>query len=594
MKAKKTVSLALVCAMAASAVLSGCSGSETPAQNTSSNSVTAASESASSAQSSLADGSLAVPEDGGFKLDYEASKDKYRVFYEIFPYSFYDSNGDGVGDLNGITAKLDYLNDGDTSTSDDLGIEGIWLMPIMQSPSYHKYNITDYMTVDKLYGTNDDFKKLTEEAHKRNINIIIDLVINHSSKTNEWYKKAIEELKAGKTDGYAQYYHFEKNKNDPGWRGAGFDNWYYECEFDADMPDLNLQNENVRKEIENIVKYWTDLGVDGFRLDAVKFYEATGNDDSIEDIKWLYDYAKSVNEDVYMIGECFDSPGLIAQYYKSGIDSYFDFGDQGGSGRVKSAVTSQNVKNYVESMAKWEGNITANNPDAINAPFISNHDTGRSAGFLTTNTARKMGAALYLLSPGNPFIYYGEEIVMTGSESDPDKRTGMYWSNTDDTGYVESVPGASKSVEKPAQSVEEALKDEDSLLNFYKRVIRLRNQNPEIAKGRITPVDLGSNETAGYVAKTDDSSVMVIYNLSDSGVSVEVPSDSFKINEVRGYVLADSGDGLVEQVSQSALDSMFGSSSAESSSDNAAKEIKEVSVKGQTVSMPAYSAIVLK
>lgn len=593
MISKKVVAAGLACAVAASATLTGCSGSVTQPGGT----VSSSSEATSTASAVSSGGGLAVPEDGNFGAEYTPSNDKYRTYYEIFPYSFYDSNGDGVGDLNGITQKLDYLNDGDPKTTDDLGIEGIWLMPIMQSPSYHKYNIADYETVDKLYGTNDDFKKLTEEAHKRNIHIIIDLVINHSSRMHPWYKKAIEELKEGKTDGYAQYYHFEENHTGQGWRPTGVGNWYYECEFDSDMPDLNLQSEQLRAEIEKLVKYWIDLGVDGFRLDAVKFYEATGTDDSVADIKWLYDYAKTIKENVYMVGECYDSAGLIVQYYKSGIDSFFDFADQGGTGRVKNAVTSQNAKNYVETMEKWQDNIRANNPNAINAPFISNHDTGRSAGFFTTNTARKLGAALYILSPGNPFIYYGEEIAMTGSESDPDKRTGMYWSKDDSTGYVENVPGASKTVEKPDQSVEEALKDENSLLNFYKRVIRLNSQNPEIARGTIKAVDLGSKETAGYVSEYNGSSVMVIYNLSEKSSEVEVPSDIFKINEIRGYLLADSGDGIIEEGTTTNIDdilSVGGSSKSESSTSETKDDVKNVSVNGQKVTLPSFSVIVLK
>lgn len=591
MSVKKILSLGLICAMTASAMFTGCSGSVSTQNGEPSGESTANGSSAS-------ENTLSVPEDGGFKADYEASKDKYRTCYEIFPYAFYDSNGDGIGDLNGITKKLDYLNDGDTKTTDDLGIEGIWLMPIMQSPSYHKYNITDYQSVDKVYGSIDDFKKLTEEAHKRNINVIIDFVINHTSRTHEWYKNAVKELREGKTDGYAQYYHFEKNKSATGWGAVGFDDWFYECEFDSDMPDLNLQNENVRKEIEKIVKYWIDLGVDGFRLDAVKYYEATGTEDSVKDIKWLYDYAKSVKEDVYMVGECYDSAGLIAEYYKSGIDSYFDFADQGGTGNVKSAVIGQNAKVYVNSMQNWQDTIRANNPNAINAPFISNHDTGRSAGFLTTDTARKLGAALYILSPGNSFIYYGEEIAMTGSSSDPDKRTGMYWSASDKEGYVESIPGSSNK-EVPKQAVDEAQKDENSLLNFYKRVIRLKSQNPEIARGTLTAVDFGSNAVSGYISKYNDSEVMVIYNLSEKSEKVNVPSDKFEVKEIRGYALADSGDGLTEQAPTTNIDDILnigGSSKAESSEESAAADdnVKSVSVNGQEVTMPAYSVIVLK
>ena len=586
MSSKKFISIGLVCAMLAGTVLAGCNNgtagtnSQTP-QNSSSQTAT--------------DESIKLPENGGFtSVSYELSKDKYRTYYEIFPYSFYDSNGDGIGDIKGVTSKLDYLNDGDTKTTTDLGVEGIWLMPIMPSPSYHKYNVADYKNIDEAYGTLDDFKEMLTEAHKRNINVIIDFVINHTSRQHEWYQKAIEELKAGKTDGYVQYYHFKENNDEKGWNKAGVGDWYYECEFDADMPDLNLTNEKVRSELEDIVKFWLDMGVDGFRLDAVKYYESTGTADSVSDLKWLYDYAKSVKDDVYMVGECWDASGIISDFYKSGADSFFNFDMQGATGRVNSALNREDALSYVQALEDWQKTIKASNPNAIDAPFISNHDTARSAGFLTTLTSRKMAAAMYILAPGNSFVYYGEEIGMTGSSSDPDKRTGMYWSSTDKTGYVEKIPGsANKDV--PEKSVEEQLKDDNSLLSFYKRVIALKNQNPEIARGDVTAVDLGNKAVSGYVSSYNDSKVMVIYNVSGKGETVTIPSDKFTVSEVRGYAIADSGD--MQNSTNPAVDDLLdlGTGTDESSAETSEEsKITEFSVNGSQVTLPAYSVIVLK
>lgn len=589
MSGKKILSSALVAAMLVSTVLTGCNSSVTVSDGSQTSQQTS--------QSGQQGGALTLPEDGGFKtVSYEKSNDKYRTFYEIFPYAFYDSDGDGIGDLNGITSKLDYLNDGDTSTTDDLGIEGIWLMPIMSSSSYHKYNVSDYLTVDEAYGTNDDFKKLVEEAHKRNINVIIDLVLNHTSRSHEWYKKAIEELKEGKTDGYAQYYNFKENNDQQGWKSTGVGDWYYECQFDADMPDLNLKSEKLRSEIQDIVKYWIEeMGVDGFRLDAVKYFEdTTVSDDTVEDLKWLYDYAKTIKEDVYMVGECWDSSSSIAACYKSGADSFFNFDMQGATGRVASAVNQKDAIGFVNYLETWQKTIRENNSEAIDTPFISNHDTARSAGFFTTLTRQKMAASMYILSPGNSFIYYGEEIGMTGSASDPDKRTGMYWSSTDETGYVPKIPGASNN-DLPEKSVEEQLKDDSSLLSFYKRIIALKNQNPEIARGTLTAVDLGNNAAAGYISEYDGSKVMVIFNLSDEGSVVTVPSDKFTVNEVRGYAVADSGDEGGSTTTD--IDSMFnlgGSSSETSEESKASEKITEFAVNGSEITMPAYSVIVLK
>lgn len=585
---RKILSAVLTAALFSSVILTGCGNSNSV--NNVSNSPQSAAE---STQQSA--GTITLPEDGGFgKIDYTPSNDKFRTFYEIFPYSFYDSDGNGIGDLNGITSKLDYLNDGDTKTTDDLGVEGIWLMPIMPSPSYHKYDVTDYKDIDPSYGTLDDFKELLSESHKRNLNVIIDLVLNHSSKKHPWYKQAIAELKEGKTDGYAQYYHFSKTQADSGWRSTGVDGWYYESNFSADMPDLNLKNEKVREEIKDIVKFWLDMGVDGFRLDAVLWFESSGNDDSIEDLKWLYDYAKSLKSDVYMVGECWTDSGTVSNYYKSGVDSFFDFAEEGATGRVTTAVRSENAIEYVKAMASYQKKIKANNPDAINTPFISNHDTGRSAGFLMTETERRMAACLYILTSGNSFVYYGEEIGMTGSQSDPDKRTGMYWSATDITGYVPKIPG-SKNKDVPEKAVDEQLKDKDSLLSFYKRIIALKNQNPAIARGELTALDVGSTAAAGYICDNNGDKVLVMFNTGSKSEKVNVPVDQFKINEVRGYLLADAGDTQQSSSGMDALNALMGGTSeAESSASAETENVKDFSVSGQEITMPAYSAIVLK
>ncbi len=583
MAAKKIASLILTASLLSSALLCGCGGSDTTDEKTSTGT-------GDSSVSDTADSS-GLPEDGGFTtVSYEPSTDKYRTYYEIFPYSFYDSNGDGIGDLNGITEKLDYLNDGDTTTTDDLGVEGVWLMPIMPSPSYHKYNVKDYKDIDPAYGTLDDFQKLVDESHKRNINVIIDFVINHTSRQHEWFKNAKKELKAGKTDGYAQYYHFAKNKNESGWRGLGFDDWYYEAQFDDDMPDLNLQNEAVRKEIEEAAKFWLDMGVDGFRLDAVLWYDYPDNKGSIEDLKWFYDYVESVNKDAFVVGECWENSVTISNFYQSGVDSFFDFDEQGAQGRVATAVNKENAADYVKSIETWQKKIKEANPNAINTPFISNHDTARSAGFLSTDSSRKMAAAMYILSPGNAFIYYGEEIGMTGSQSDPDKRTGMYWSADDKKGYVENIPGASNTT-VPEKAVDEQEKDENSLLNFYKRVIALKNQNPEIENGDVTAVTFGDDvtNTAGYVFDSDGSKVFVLFNAGTSGAKVTVPESDFKINEVRGYAIASE---KADETSEAASDDVFAVTTSKSNEN--AVEADEFTVEGQEITLPPQSVIVLK
>lgn len=586
--------------IAASALLTGCSATVTH-KNGDETSTASTAETSAAGDSQQAASGLALPEDGGFKtVDYKLTErsDKYRTYYEIFTYSFCDSNEDGIGDFKGITSKLDYLNDGDTKTTDDLGIEGIWLMPIMQSPSYHKYDVVDYKSVDKQYGTIEDFEEMVSEAHKRGINIIIDFVINHSSTQCEWFKKAIEELKAGKTDGYVKYYNFEKDKKDvKGWYSAGVDDWYYECEFWDQMPDLNLKNEDLRKELLDAAKFWVDKGVDGFRLDAVLWFEkrydgTIDNDASVEELKWFYDSVKQYKDDVYMVGECWENAATIQKFYESGIDSLFDFNEQGSGGRVADAMHRKDAKKYVEAMVNWQDSINAINPNAINTPFISNHDTGRSASFFTDDYSKKLGAAMYILSPGNPFIYYGEEIGMEGTGKDEDKRKGMYWTNAEDKNYVKKIPGMSDD-SIPEKSVEDMQKDENSVLNFYKRVIALKNQNPELKSGKITALVLDDvKEVAGFIAEKDGAKVTVIFNAADYALKVTVPESSFKINEVRGYAVA--GAEKKEETSTDPNDPFAIPAVSTEEKPEYAIDADSFVVSGQEITFPARSVIVLK
>ncbi|MBE9472169.1 MAG: alpha-amylase, partial [Chloroflexi bacterium] len=190
------------------------------------------------------------------------------IFYEIFVRSFYDSDGDGVGDLNGLIEKLDYLNDGDPATTDDLGVTGLWLMPISQSPSYHGYDVADYLTVDDEYGTNEDFRRLMEEAHKRDIRVIVDLVLNHTSSQHPWFQSARDDVDSPYRDFYVW------SEENPGYKSPwGGQVWhrtssgYYYGIFWEGMPDLNYDNPAVTTEMEEVIRFWLeDMGADGFRL----------------------------------------------------------------------------------------------------------------------------------------------------------------------------------------------------------------------------------------------------------------------------------------------------------------------------------------
>jgi glycosidase len=253
------------------------------------------------------------------------------VFYQIFVRSFYDSDGDGIGDFNGIIEKLDYLNDGDPATTDDLGVTGIWLMPIMKSPSYHGYDTTDYYAVNSWYGTPTDFMRLLDAAHARGMKVIIDLMINHSAKSHPWFVSS--RLRASdKRDWYVW-----RDEN-PGFRGpSGQPVWhadgrrfYYGVFWDG-MPDLNLENPEVTAQLYDIARYWlVDIGVDGFRLDGIKHLIEVGDiqENTVPTRQWLADFktfVKSIRPDALLVGEVWSATNVVAQYIPDQVDLAFEF-----------------------------------------------------------------------------------------------------------------------------------------------------------------------------------------------------------------------------------------------------------------------------
>ena len=253
----------------------------------------------------------------------------YRNYYEIFVRSFRDFDGDGIGDLQGVIEKLDYI--------EDLGYTGIWLMPINTSTSYHKYDVDNYYEIDPSYGTMADFEELVRECHYRGIKVIIDLVINHSSAYNPLFKKAVDahnkELKGetltAEEEIFKDFYTFYDTKEDipsgtTAYKAPKGD-FYYEGNFSSNMPELNYDNPAVYEEVKNIMKFYFDKGVDGFRLDAVKYFYFNQHEENVEVLRKINEMAKELNPKSYLVGECWDSEQVISLYYKSGLDSFFNF-----------------------------------------------------------------------------------------------------------------------------------------------------------------------------------------------------------------------------------------------------------------------------
>ena len=507
--------------------------------------------------------------------------DNYRTYYEVFVYSFYDSNGDRIGDINGLIEKLDYINDGNPDSNASLGFNGIWLMPIMPSKSYHKYDVMDYYDIDPQYGTLDDFKRLVEECNKRGIKIIIDLVINHTSNKHPWFVSARKSLKTEpcgqekciyenlcrEHNPYVNYYNFVEGKpKRKNYYHTGLGKWYYEAVFSSDMPDLNLADKNLRRDIEDIMKFWLDLGVGGFRLDAALHYFSNNNEKNCEVLSWLNDYIKSYNEKNYMVAEVWTDFSTYSKYYSSRMDSVFNFAFAAENGVITKTLnykgSSYSAKAFGEAMIQVQNGLKKYSETAIDAPFFTNHDTARASEYFAKDPVKiKMAGGMNLMMSGNVFVYYGEELGMSGSGMDENKRAPMYWYKNFREGMTRG-PLYMDKVEHSFGPVDKQKKDPLSIYNYYKRAIRLRNENPEIARGVLTYMTEITDQDICAVAKTyEGSTIYMLYNISDKEKVFDVPKESYPYQGIRGY-LSTNG--------------------------------KKVKLDGETVKMPPYSIVILK
>src|SRR5215207_9857683 len=436
------------------------------------------------------------------------------VFYEIFVRSFRDSDGDGVGDFNGIIEKLDYLQ--------GLGIRGIWLMPINPSPSYHGYDVIDYYAVNPDYGTMDDFRHLLEEAHKRNIRIIIDLVLNHTSSQHPWFKSAL-------TPGseYRDWYVW--SETDTGslgpwgakaWYRANNGQYYYAIFWDQ-MPDLNFNTTAVRKETKKIASFWLeDIGIDGFRLDAVRYLaEDEKLADSSANHLFLEEWGKyyrTVDPQTFTVGEAWTDNANVKKYIDSNaeLDSAFNFD------LSDAILTALNESNNTGLRFILQTTVR-DFPEQDNSNFLTNHDMPRAMNQLSTDKEQKakVAAAVLLTAPGIPFLYYGEEIGMSGTKPDELIRTPMQWTNEEGAGFTSGTPWEAINSEYATINVDAQTGDSASLLEWYRSLIELRNAHPALRVGRTYVAESDSNKLVAYVRASKDETLLVLINLDDEALT---------------------------------------------------------------------------
>jgi glycosidase len=450
------------------------------------------------------------------------------VCYEVFIRSFADSDGNGVGDLNGLTARLDYINDGKADSQTDLGASCIWLMPVAESPSYHGYDVSDYYAVDREYGTADDFKRFVAEAHQRGIKVLVDMVLNHASSEHASFKAAI----ADTASPYRSWYRFSPTPVGKGpwgmeaWHKSPARDEYYYGVFWHGMPDLNYDTPAVREEAKKVATFWLrEMGVDGFRLDAVPYLLEAGSclsgcPGTHAFLKEYAEHIDSIAPEAYTVGEAWGRIDTVLPYYPDQLTSYFAFEL---SDSLLSAVRNGSAAGFLGGFLRLQDTL----PGYRWSPILTNHDAKRTMSAIGGGMDRaRLAGTLLLTLPGLPYVYYGEEIGMTGDKPDERLRTPMQWKPGPGTGFTTGTPWSSAQPDSMTVTVEAQEADSGSLLNLYRRLIHLRKSNQALGVGRLVPLSTENPSVAAYLRREGDQAVLVVANMSGEAISgITIGSD---------------------------------------------------------------------
>lgn len=484
------------------------------------------------------------------------------VVYQIYPRSFYDANGDGIGDLQGITQKLDYLNDG---TPDSLGVSAIWLSPFFPSPmADFGYDVSDYCDVDPMFGTLDDFRELVAQAHARNIRVMLDFVPNHTSEQHAWFKESRSSRNNPKRDWYTW--------RDPKADGSPPNNWlavfggsaweldkvtgqYYLHSFLKEQPDLNWSNPEVRNAMKAAIGFWLDLGVDGLRLDAVSWMAKDdqfrdnplnpnfqpGRDDPYQQLivrysrerPELFEYLNEINDFVAKYPNRF----IVTEAYpdnRNDIPAYLKFydncrGDLSAPFNFEAIMMPWEAASFKRFMDEFQAALR---PDQIPIYVLGNHDRPRLATRIGREAART-AAVMLLTLPGLPFIYSGEELGMENVPIPPElvqdpfeknvpgmglgrdpSRTPMQWSVGQYAGFSTVAPWLPVADNFQTNNVESESQDGRSFLSLYRTLIRLRNSSDVLKYGSYVPLDLKNESLFGFKRIYGGKTYTVILNFS--------------------------------------------------------------------------------
>ena len=501
--------------------------------------------------------------------------DNNRTLYQIYVRSFADSNGDGIGDIRGIIEAFDYLNDGDINSGEDLGVQAIWLTPVFEGTSPHKYDAINFYEIDYEFGDEEDLKDLIDLCNERNVKLILDLALNHTSPSHEWFQKSKEaHLNGNTSDPYYDYYcwseysksntsHYREFYFNAQNRGQNTDWWYEAFDGDGKMPELNYGNNIVNgkyspnavaKDMLEVAKYWMEFGVHGFRFDAIKHVYCDFNTNTNPDKRvpnhanssafynWYTGELKKLYPEIYLIGECWDSESAMLQYYNA--MSCFNFGvAHSESTLVKAAKGEGAMSTFTDAISNLQQKIKGINPNGMISNFLSNHDQDRSHIFLSSDNLKKMAASLYLLTPGTPVIYYGEEIGLVGSGNsvdDANRRLPMKWGGwgDNDKDYTCKVPnGASQIYQNMnfyTNGVASQQSNGDSLLSHYAKVLNIRHRYTAIARGTYKAIYSGNGNPTfgGFFVDYGDDDVIILHNTNATQTATY---DLQKLNFLSGY-----------------------------------------------------------
>ena len=517
---------------------------------------------------------------------------KEAIVYQIYPRSFKDSDGDGIGDIKGIISKLDYVK--------SLGVDVVWLNPIYSSPNDDNgYDISDYRNIMKDFGTMADFDELLKEMHSRKLKLVMDMVVNHSSDEHNWFKQS----RSSRTSPYRKYYHWwnaEKGKPSPryslfdvnhdAWKYDSLTNAYYLHYFSRKQPDLNWENPALRKEVYDIMKFWADKGIDGFRLDAFQF--------AAKDTTWpvyplgyekqffkyyamrpqLHDYLKEMNEEVFSkyplmtvaegAGNSFEDAHNLVDADRKELQAAYPF-----DGVDIAKMEGYSLLKFKEVYSRWDSAFAEKGWLAI---FLANHDQARMVSRFGNDSpefrelSSKMLTTFIMTMRGTPYYYNGDELGMTNAgftkiedyrdmpalneykyqksiggdlqkfmqrtqfESRDNGRTPFQWDDSKNAGFTTGIPWlkVNPNYKTINQAAEE--KDPNSTLNYFRKVVKLRKDNPALVYGKYTLMDKNNPDVYAYTRELDGVKFLVLLNFKANEANVETGMDLSKADLVLG------------------------------------------------------------